>query len=230
MNLAMLKKPKLLAFGVPAALMSQCAPQQCAPTPAPAAASTVTSVIDGDTVRVSGGETIRLIGIDAPESGQCGAMDATLHLRHLVLDQTVALRPGARDDRDRYGRLLRYVETASVDAGLNMVQNGFAVARYDSRDGYGAHTREAAYVAADAGTPNVCGFDPTAPAPSPVPAPTPQPPTGGGCHPNYTPCLPQVGDLDCGEIAGHLKPVRVIGGSDPYRLDADGDGRGCDAG
>ena len=157
----------------------------------------MTSVVDGDTVKVTGGETIRLIGIDAPESGQCGATDATLHLRHLVLNQTVALRPGAQDDRDRYGRLLRYVETASVDAGLNMVQNGFAVARYDSRDGYGAHTREAAYVAADAGTPNVCGFDPTArlrrPRRHPHLPPAPQPPAGGGCHPNYSPCLPTGG-------------------------------------
>ena len=66
---------------------------------------------------------------------------------------------------------VRYVETASVDAGLNMVQNGFAVARYDSRDGYGAHTREGAYVAADASSPNVCAFDPTTPAPAPAPAP-----------------------------------------------------------
>jgi hypothetical protein len=38
MNLNVLKKPKLLAFGVPAMLMSQCAPQQCAPTPGPAPA------------------------------------------------------------------------------------------------------------------------------------------------------------------------------------------------
>jgi hypothetical protein len=38
----------------------------------------------------------------------------------------------------------------------------------------------------------------------------------------YSPCLPIVADLDCGEI-GH--PVRVTG-SDPYRLDADDDGIG----
>ena len=41
----------------------------------------------------------------------------------------------------------------------------------------------------------------------------------------YSPCLPVVGDLDCGDIDG---PVRVTG-SDPYRLDADGDGIGCDS-
>jgi endonuclease YncB( thermonuclease family) len=44
------------------------------------------------------------------------------------------------------------------------------------------------------------------------------------CMTGYSPCLPLVADLDCGEI-GH--PVRVTG-SDPYRLDRDGDGTGCD--
>ena len=37
--------------------------------------------------------------------------------------------------------------------------------------------------------------------------------------------VPVVGDLDCGDVNG---PVRVTG-SDPYRLDADGDGIGCDS-
>lgn len=47
------------------------------------------------------------------------------------------------------------------------------------------------------------------------------------CHPNYTPCIPNLpGDaLNCGDIRGS---VRVNGG-DPYRLDRDGDGIGCDA-
>jgi len=70
--------------------------------------------------------------------------------------------------------------------------------------------------------------------PNPLPAPTPSapPPTrttapAGNCEPGYTPCLPRVYDLDCGEIDDSLKPIRVTG-SDPYGLDADGDGYGCD--
>ncbi|MGH8905937.1 MAG: hypothetical protein ACRD0K_05370 [Egibacteraceae bacterium] len=71
---------------------------------------------------------------------------------------------------------------------------------------------------------------PPAPAPQPAPAPAPQPaPDPGpetGCDPNYTPCIPAYPpDLDCGDI-GH--PVRVTG-SDPHRLDRDGDGTGCDS-
>ena len=55
---------------------------------------------------------------------------------------------------DGYGRLLRYVDSAGgVDAGLQMINQGWAIARYDSRDGYGRHAREASYVAADAVSP-----------------------------------------------------------------------------
>jgi hypothetical protein len=113
-------------------------------------------------------------------------------MQQLVLGQQVAIKPGARDDVDRYGRLLRYVETAKYDAGRVLINEGLAIARYDSRDGYGAHPREAAYVAADAASPN-CVNTPPAPPTTPPPA---------GCDPSYPGvCIPpSPPDLDCGDI------------------------------
>ena len=55
----------------------------------------------------------------------------------------------------------------------------------------------------------------------------------GDCHPAYTPCLPNLrGDaLNCGNLAAGQRPVRVVErGVDPYRLDGDGDGIGCESG
>jgi hypothetical protein len=57
---------------------------------------------------------------------------------------------------------------------------------------------------------------------------------GGGsaakkCEPGYSPCLPIVADLNCSDIPDSLKPIRVTG-RDPYRLDGDGDGYGCESG
>jgi hypothetical protein len=52
---------------------------------------------------------------------------------------------------------------------------------------------------------------------------------GRGCQPGYSPCLPRVADLNCADIPSSKKPVRVTG-SDPYRLDGDGDGYGCTSG
>lgn len=122
---------------------------------------TVTKVVDGDTLWVvdSSGtkEKVRVIGIDTPESGECGFEDATLALENLIGQNQIELIAGATNDRDKYERLLRYVEVAGVDAGLKLLESGLAVAKYDSRDGYGAHPREDAYVAADEGSPEVCG-------------------------------------------------------------------------
>ena len=99
----------------------------------------VTRVVDGDTVEVSTGAKIRLIGIDTPEVGQCGYAPAAQRLQSLVAGKGVTLTPGARDDVDKYGRLLRYLDVAGTDAGYTLVQEGLAIARYDSRDGYGRH-------------------------------------------------------------------------------------------
>jgi hypothetical protein len=68
----------------------------------------------------------------------------------------------------------------------------------------------------------------TPPAPRPRRRQPPAVPSDGSCEPGYTPCLPRVADLDCGQIPDARKPVHVTG-NDPYRLDADGDGLGCDA-
>lgn len=54
--------------------------------------------------------------------------------------------------------------------------------------------------------------------------------SGSDCHPAYSPCLPNLaGDaLNCGDLTADQRPVTVLTpGVDPYRLDRDGDGRGC---
>lgn len=118
----------------------------------------VARVVDGDTVELASGATVRMLGIDTPERGQCGYAAAADHLRDLVTGQSVILSGSAK--KDRYGRLVRYVDVrmgaAVVDPGLALIETGLANARYDSRDGYGAHPREAVYVAADAATAHRC--------------------------------------------------------------------------
>lgn len=51
----------------------------------------------------------------------------------------------------------------------------------------------------------------------------------GDCATGYSPCLPVRADLDCAEIDDDKKPISVTG-DDPYGLDRDGDGIGCEAG
>jgi endonuclease YncB( thermonuclease family) len=153
------------------------------PPPPPPGTVTVSRVIDGDTIEVSDGNRVRLIGIDTPERGECGYDEATAALRSLIGGAQVRLVPGARDDVDRYGRLLRYVEADGMDANLEMVRSGLAITRYDSRDGYGRHDREDAYVAAERAAPSsACRA-----APVPTTA-TPPPPDPGGVDPQFGTC------------------------------------------
>ena len=73
----------------------------------------------------------------------------------------------------------------------------------------------------------------TAPPTTTTTTTTTAPPTttqAKNCHPAYTPCLPNLpGDaLNCGDLTSDQKPVTINQiGVDPYRLDRDGDGRGC---
>ena len=75
----------------------------------------VVSVADGDTITVSidgVNERIRLIGIDAPElrPAECFGRESADHAAELATGTSVALiADDSQDDRDRYGRLLRYV-------------------------------------------------------------------------------------------------------------------------
>ena len=89
----------------------------------------VTHVVDGDTIMVllpeGTEESVRLIGIDTPEREKCMATEATARLQELVGGRSVLLIPKPGEDRDDYGRLLRYVE-ADEDVGAVMLREGLA--------------------------------------------------------------------------------------------------------
>lgn len=142
----------------PAAESTTPAPTPPAASPTPTEPGTPTTafvaVVDGDTIETSAG-TVRLIGIDTPERGECGHDEASSAIgRLLATGDPVTLEwPEGQNDRDRYDRLIRYVITADgVDLGLVQLQAGNAIARYDSTDGYPLHPREAAYHAAQIAT------------------------------------------------------------------------------
>jgi micrococcal nuclease len=87
----------------------------------------VSKAIDGDTLRLSGGESVRLIGIDTPESRYNSKLErdskrshkdteAILEMGRAASRFTKTLVEGRRvrlvfdaQKRDRYGRLLAYV-------------------------------------------------------------------------------------------------------------------------
>ena len=110
------------------------------------------SVTDGDTIRVRVGgidERLRLIGINAPESGECYSDEATAALVDLVEGRDVRLERDV-SDRDQFGRLLRYVVANGVFVNERLVAEGTALARRYPPDTARADTLEAAQQQAEA--------------------------------------------------------------------------------
>jgi endonuclease YncB( thermonuclease family) len=198
---------------------------------------------DGDSWRDTEGREYRLGLVNAPETDECFGAEATRERQAMVAD-------GFRADvyeTDRYGRSVAVVTTASgVRLNTHLARRGFADDRYLSRFRHEnpalAAELDAAFAAAKAeraGLWGACGRSsaPQAAAPPPAAPPPPvAPAVGGGCHPDYVTCVPVKGngsghgganDLDCGAI-GQRVQVRQRG-VDPYRLDANADGWGCES-
>ena len=194
---------------------------------------TAARVIDGDTIVTSAGDTIRLAGIDTPERGQCGYSEATANLRRTLAGNTLTLTKAGLTDRDKYGRLIRYVGVGEQDAGMGQIMGGFARARYDSRDGYGRHPRQVDYVAADAATPSICAASSTTQAAESTAQAASATATREATEPDTETEPPETGKTtpyaNCTEAreAG-AAPLRRGDPGYSTRLDRDGDGTACE--
>ena len=107
------------------------------PAPPTAGAAEVVRVVDGDTVVLrlaSGEESVRLIGIDTPETVkpntpvQCFGPEASAHTHELLPDGTRVRVTRDAEARDHFGRLLLYVWRADDDrfVNLDLATGGFA--------------------------------------------------------------------------------------------------------
>jgi micrococcal nuclease len=105
--------------------LSKLLPSFSSPTSAPSTSGkiyTVTKVIDGDTVIINTGEHVRYVGINTPElhhptkGVECYGQEAADANRRLVEGKKVRLVKD-RSDKDRYGRLLRFVYLEPMTSG-----------------------------------------------------------------------------------------------------------------
>lgn len=91
----------------------------------------VTQVIDGDTISIEGGYRVRYIGIDTPETYpvlEAYGMEALEANRELVEGKEIRLERDV-SERDRYGRLLRYVYVDGIFVNAELVKQGLAEAK-----------------------------------------------------------------------------------------------------
>ncbi len=91
----------------------------------------VIEVIDGDTITIEGGYRVRYIGIDAPEIHpdlEAFGIEAWQANRKLVEGKEVRLERDV-SEKDKYGRLLRYVWVDDILVEAELVRQGLARAK-----------------------------------------------------------------------------------------------------
>ncbi len=216
--------------------------------------TTVTRVIDGDTIEVAGGTRVRFIGVDTPETQSgpnCFGAEATARTRELLpTGQRVRLVYDV-ERLDRFERTLAYVYRLPDGLFVNvaLARDGFAnqltvppnVARAEE---FGAAVADARAAGRGlwASCPTTAVVRPTTAAPATTRAtrpPTTGPPAtaapSGRCHASYAgACVPIASDVDCGGGSGngpayvYEKNFRVVG-ADVYGLDSDSDGIACES-
>jgi len=205
----------------------------------------VVKVVDGDTLSVSINgktETIRLIGINTPETVdprkpvECFGKEASNKAKELLSGKRVRLETDStQGDRDKYGRLLRYV-WLEYDIFFNkqMISDGYAYEyTYSKPYKYQSEFKQAEAEAKQAKrglwADGACAIAKTNDAPSTVQQPAPQAPSNSSqydCSGNK---------YNCSDFKTHNEAQAVFeycGGTsnDVHKLDgSDKDGLACES-
>lgn len=204
----------------------------------------VTSVIDGDTLQVTiDGEkkTVRLIGIDTPETKhpekpqECFGKKASKKAESLLAGEKVRLEADAsQSNKDRYGRLLRYVYlTSGTLFNEMMIQEGYGYEYtynlpYKYQDAFKKAQLTAKENKRGLWAPDAC--EETSESETET--------KESGTETQSKPTNPEQRECgsnayDCGDFADQSSAQETFeycGGpaEDPHRLDADEDGRACE--
>lgn len=208
--------------------------------------ATVVSVVDGDTVKVDIAgvpETLRIIGINTPETVdprkpvECFGKEASAMAKTLLSNQTIELEADAsQGERDKYGRLLRYVFLPDgSDFGKTMITEGLAYEyTYAKPYKYQQHYKDAQADAEANGrglwANGACENNGEAAIGSSAPVePPPSTASSSGCS-----CASN--SYNCSDFSTHAAAQAVYdccmtqAGSDIHRLDgSDNDGFACES-
>jgi len=209
----------------------------------------VVKVVDGDTIAIDldgKSETLRLIGIDTPETVdprkpvECFGLEASNVAKEALAGKRVYIEmDSTQGERDKYGRLLAYVyREDGFFFNKSMILSGYAYEyTYDTSYKYQNEFKEAQKDAEinqrGFWAPGACVEEETttqqpiqqpAPTSSPQPTQQTQPASGYYCSANV---------YNCSDFSTHAEAQSVYemcGGpnSDIHRLDGDNDGLACE--
>jgi micrococcal nuclease len=118
-----------VALGFSAALLAGCpsVESRCGPTK-----GVVARVIDGDTIELESGETIRYLMVDTPETfggEECYGPEAKQFNTDIALGEEVTLKYDT-ECTDRFDRTLAYVSVGDREINALLIERGFACVLY----------------------------------------------------------------------------------------------------
>lgn len=203
----------------------------------------VTQVIDGDTIQVvidNKKETIRLIGIDSPETVdprkpvQCFGKEASAKAKSILSGKSVRLESDpTQGERDKYQRLLRYV---FLEDGTNfnklMISEGYAHEYtynipYKYQSEFKQAQKEAEENKRGLWADNACPITTSQPSPTNTSTPGGSSDTTGtsGSSSGFT-C---AGKTKCGQMSSCAEAEFYLNTCGVSRLDGDKDGIPCES-
>jgi endonuclease YncB( thermonuclease family) len=211
----------------------------------------VTSVVDGDTIKLSELGTLRLIGIDTPETKdprkpvQCFGVEASKRASELLSGKKVYLEFDPANRIDKYGRTLAYVyKEDGYFFNAEMIKDGYANSYtkypHPKLDEFNKFSKEAREKQKGLYSPDTCNGDtsqkakdttstpnqslPKTTTPKPTIVVTPAPATAPSPAPNT-----DVYYANCDAVRAAGK-APIYSGQPGYRagLDRDKDGIGCE--
>jgi len=91
----------------------------------------VTRVIDGDTIEIETGQSVRLKGINTPEKSMPQHQEAKELLEKLILNKTIQIE---NYGNDKYGRMLGQIFLDSQNINVKILQEGLATLYYYEHD------------------------------------------------------------------------------------------------
>ena len=205
-------------------------------------AESIQKITDGDTIRISTGEDVRLVQIDTPEpmQSECYSNEATAELAKLIKGKKIRLESDpVSANTDKYNRLLRYIFVGKINVNLKMVELGAAApyfyqgerGKYATQLMKAAEKAKAKKIGLWGKCPNAI-LDPYKSLSSGFAGQDSSKNSNQGtgqCDPNYSPCIPvSLQDLDCPNLyALGISSIKVIG-TDIHRFDRDRDGIACE--
>lgn len=89
-----------------------------------------TSIVDGDTIYIDYKEKVRFVGINTPEIGNPGSLEAKSYVENRIMGKQIYLDVDDKNTKDKYGRTLAVIMIDGDNLNKELLCKGYAEVMY----------------------------------------------------------------------------------------------------